>query len=51
MVSAYGWGSVVSHMAWSRPISEIRLFLRQAEYGVKILGDIPEEEDGVEEGN
>jgi len=44
MVSAYGWGSVVSHMAWSRPISEIRLFLRQAGYGVKILGDEPEPE-------
>jgi hypothetical protein len=38
MVSAYGWGSVVSHMAWSRPISEIRLFLRDSGYGVKILG-------------
>ena len=42
MVSAYGWGSVVSHMAWSRPISEIRLFLRDSGYGVKILGDEPE---------
>jgi S1-C subfamily serine protease len=44
MVSAYGWGSVVSHMAWSRPISEIRLFLRDSGYGVKILGDEPEPE-------
>ena len=42
MVSAYGWGTVVSHMAWSRPISEIRLFLRDSGYGVKILGDEPE---------
>ena len=42
MVSAYGWGTVVTHMAWSRPISEIRLFLRDSGYGVKILGDEPE---------
>jgi len=44
MVSAYGWGSVVSHMAWSRPISEIRIFLRQSSYGF-ILGDEPKEEE------
>jgi len=45
MVSAYGWGNVITHMAWSRPISEIRIFLRDAGYGVKILGDEPEEEE------
>jgi len=44
MVSAYGWGSVVSHMAWSRPISEIRIFLRESSYGF-ILGDKPQEEE------
>jgi S1-C subfamily serine protease len=44
MVSAYGWGSVVSHMAWSRPISEIRIFLRNSSYGF-ILGDEPREEE------
>jgi len=49
MVSAYGWGSVVSHMAWSRPISEIRLFLRQAGYGTQILGDPIEEPEAVED--
>ena len=48
MVSAYGWGSVVSHMAWSRPISEIRLFLRQAGYGTQILGDPIEEPEEAE---
>ena len=42
MVSAYGWGNVVTHMAWSRPISEIRIFLRANSYGEKILGDEPE---------
>jgi S1-C subfamily serine protease len=46
MVSAYGWGNVVSHMAWSRPIAEIRIFLRENKYGF-IIGDDPEpkEED------
>jgi len=44
MVSAYGWGSVVSHMAWSRPISEIRIFLRANKFGF-ILGDKPEQEE------
>ena len=48
MVSAYGWGSVVSHMAWSRPISEIRIFLRDSSYGF-ILGDEPKEEKEVED--
>ena len=46
MVSAYGWGNVVSHMALSRPIAEIRIFLRENKYGF-IIGDDPEpkEED------
>jgi hypothetical protein len=49
MVSAYGWGNVITHMAWSRPISEIRIFLRENKYGF-ILGDEREVEDGkVEE--
>ena len=47
MVSAYGWGSVVTHMAWSRPISEIRNFLRDSSYGF-ILGDEPKEEEKEE---
>ena len=47
MVSAYGWGNVVSHMAWSRPISEIRIFLRDNSYGF-ILGDEPEVEEEQE---
>ena len=38
MVSAYGWGNVITHMAWSRPISEIRIFLRENNFGY-ILGD------------
>ena len=50
MVSAYGWGNIVSHMAWSRPIPEIRSFLRNNSYGF-ILGDEPvvdeEEEDSI----
>ena len=44
MVSAYGWGNVVAHMAWSRPIAEIRDFLRENKYGF-ILGDEPEPEE------
>tara|TARA_R110002110_G_scaffold139000_1_gene325383 strand:+ start:2281 stop:3135 length:855 start_codon:yes stop_codon:yes gene_type:complete len=43
-VSAYGWGSIVTHMGWSRPIPEIRSFLRNNSYGF-ILGDEPVEED------
>ena len=43
-VSAYGWGNVVTHMGWSRPIPEIRSFLRNNSYGF-ILGDEPVEED------
>ena len=45
MVSAYGWGSVVSHMGWARPISEIRIFLRANGFGEKILRDEPEVEE------
>ena len=33
MVSAYGWAGVVTHMGWSRPITEIRKFLRANDYG------------------
>ena len=44
MVSAYGWGSVVTHMGWARPISQIRIFLRVNNYGY-ILGDEPETEE------
>ena len=44
MVSAYGWGNVVTHMAWSRPIAEIRDFLRDHKYGF-IIGDEPEPEE------
>ena len=47
MVSAYGWGNVVSHMAWSRPIAEIRIFLRENKYGF-IIGDEPEPEEEEE---
>ena len=48
MVSAYGWGNVVSHMGWWRPISQIRIFLRANDYGY-VLGD-PEVEDAEEQG-
>jgi len=44
MVSAYGWGNVITHMGWSRPISEIRIFLRENSYGF-ILGDEREVKD------
>tara|TARA_R110002020_G_scaffold2488_1_gene11669 strand:- start:13869 stop:14750 length:882 start_codon:yes stop_codon:yes gene_type:complete len=49
MISAYGWGNIVTHMAWSRPIPEIRSFLRNNSYGF-VLGDEPvedEEEDSI----
>ena len=48
MVSGYGWGSVVSHMGWWRPISQIRIFLREHNYGY-VLGDEPieSEEDSI----
>jgi len=38
MVGAYGWGSIVTHIAWSRPVSEIRSFLRENDFGF-VLGD------------
>jgi len=37
-VSGYGYGNVVPHIVWSRPISEIREFLRDNGFGF-ILGD------------
>ena len=48
MVSAYGWGNVVSHMGWSRPIAEIRIFLRDNDYGY-LLGDPIEPESDDDE--
>ena len=51
MVSAYGWGNVITHMALSRPISEIRIFLRENNFGY-ILGDEkidPGEDENEEE--
>ena len=44
MTSAYGYGQIVSHIAWSRPISDIRGFLRENDFGF-ILGDkdVPKE--------
>jgi S1-C subfamily serine protease len=48
MAGAYGWGSIIPHIAWSRPISEIRSFLRDNGFGF-VLGDKdqpkPEEKD------
>ena len=38
MVSAYGYGSIISHIVWSRPISDIRGFLRENGFGF-VLGD------------
>ncbi len=38
MVGAYGWGSIIPHIAWSRPITEIRSFLRENDFGF-VLGD------------
>jgi len=35
---AYGWGTIVPHIAWSRPISEIRAFLRANDFGF-VVGD------------
>ena len=35
---AYGWGTIVPHIAWSRPISEIRTFLRANNFGF-VVGD------------
>ena len=47
MISAYGWGAAVPHVAWSRPVSEIREFLRENKYGF-VLGDedVPKEDKG-----
>ena len=38
MISAFGYGNIVTHLAWSRPISEIRTFLRENDFGF-VLGD------------
>ena len=38
MAGAYGWGTIVPHIAWSRPISEIRSFLRANDFGF-VVGD------------
>ena len=38
MVGAYGWGNIVTLIAWSRPVSEIRSFLRENDFGF-VLGD------------
>ena len=38
MISAFGYGNIVTHLAWSRPISEIRAFLRENDYGF-VVGD------------
>ena len=38
MISAFGWGTAVPHVAWSRPISEIRAFLRENDFGF-VIGD------------
>ena len=42
-VSVYGW-SVVPHMGWARPITEIRYFLRKNGFGY-ILGDVKKESE------
>ena len=38
MVGAFGYGNIIPHIAWSRPISEIRAFLRENDYGF-VFGD------------
>ena len=38
MVGAFGYGTIIPHIAWSRPISEIRAFLRENDYGF-VVGD------------
>ena len=50
MVGAYGWGTVIPHIAWSRPISEIRSFLRENDFGF-VLGDedVPKKDPDEEE--
>jgi S1-C subfamily serine protease len=50
MVSAYGWAGVVTHMNWSRPISEIRIFLRANNFGF-VLGDPDDEQPIAAEDN
>ena len=44
MVSAVGFGQTVSHMAWSRPIDEIRAMLRENDFGW-VLGDKSEKDE------
>ena len=39
MISAFGYGNIVTHLAWSRPISEIRAFLRENDFGF-VVGDV-----------
>ena len=39
MVGAFGYGNIIPHIAWSRPISEIRAFLRENGYGF-VVGDV-----------
>ena len=38
MIAAFGWGTAVPHVAWSRPITEIRAFLRENDFGF-VIGD------------
>ena len=38
MVGAFGYGNIIPHIAWSRPITEIRAFLRENDYGF-VVGD------------
>ena len=44
MVSSYGWGTAVPHMAWARPITEIRDFLRKNKFNY-VLGDKEEKDN------
>ena len=44
MVSAFGWGTPVTHMGWARPISEIRIFLRENNFGY-VLGDVEKKKE------
>jgi hypothetical protein len=45
MVGAFGYGNIVTHLAWSRPISEIRAFLRENDYGFVVGDDDVAKED------
>ncbi len=47
-VSAVGWGTVVTHMAWAIPLATVREFLRANDFGF-ILGDPSEETEGQAE--